>query len=316
MARTGITYEQVAEQAEKMAANGQQPTIKALREALGSTGSPNTIHRHLTAWTAARPVKTAQIVELPQSLTLAISEAIRKAALQARSEIEAALVQAQAEAADLATAGEAIEAERDVLAEQVATLTSERDKLAGKAAQQVLDLAEQGQRIESERQAAEAARVELAKAQLKGESQAENAKAQAAEIERLRTMLEAEGKARISAEQQAAVLTARLENMAERATKAEARTDLIEKQSQQFAQELSSARVQVQAQQGALDSAVRDIAQANESASRARTEAKRSGEEAAELRGKLAALAKSKNSEALTSPSEPVDKSKAKEKAS
>lgn len=307
MARIGITYEQVAQQADLMAANGQQPTIKALREALGGTGSPNTIHRHLTTRTAARPVKTAQIVELPQSLTLAISEAIRKAASQARSEIEGALVQAHAEAADLATAGEAIEAERDALAEQVATLSSERDKLAGKAAQQAADLVEYGERVEREQNAAEAARVELARVQLRGEAQAEAVKNQALEIERLRAALESVTAARVSADQQAAVLVARLEGMTERATKAEARIELNEKYAQQFTQELNSYRVQVQAQQGALDTAVRDIAQANDSAGKARAEAKRSGEEAAELRGQLVALAKSQ--QAITAPAEPVAKS-------
>lgn len=63
------------------------------------------------------------------------------------------MVQAQAEAAELAAAGEVIEAERDALAEQVATLTTERDTLAGKAAQQAADLTEAQQRIEREQQA-------------------------------------------------------------------------------------------------------------------------------------------------------------------
>ncbi|HIA1771049.1 TPA: DNA-binding protein, partial [Salmonella enterica] len=35
---------------------GQQPTIRAVRERLGDTGSPNTIHKHLAAWREARPV--------------------------------------------------------------------------------------------------------------------------------------------------------------------------------------------------------------------------------------------------------------------
>ena len=50
MARAGITYDQVAHRADAMAAEGRDPTIQGLREALGGTGSPNTIHKHLTAW--------------------------------------------------------------------------------------------------------------------------------------------------------------------------------------------------------------------------------------------------------------------------
>ena len=44
MARQGITFEQVAAVADALAGEGQQPTIRAVREKLGDTGSPNTIH--------------------------------------------------------------------------------------------------------------------------------------------------------------------------------------------------------------------------------------------------------------------------------
>ncbi|WP_221931826.1 DNA-binding protein [Klebsiella pneumoniae] len=53
MARQGITFEQVAAVADALAGEGQQPTIRAVREKLGDTGSPNTIHKHLTAWREA-----------------------------------------------------------------------------------------------------------------------------------------------------------------------------------------------------------------------------------------------------------------------
>lgn len=59
MARQGITFEQVAAVADALAGEGQQPTIRAVREKLGDTGSPNTIHKHLTAWREARPVAAA-----------------------------------------------------------------------------------------------------------------------------------------------------------------------------------------------------------------------------------------------------------------
>ena len=59
MARQGITFEQVAAVADALAGEGQQPTIRAVRERLGDTGSPNTIHKHLAAWREARPVAAA-----------------------------------------------------------------------------------------------------------------------------------------------------------------------------------------------------------------------------------------------------------------
>jgi len=286
MARPGVTFEQVAAVADAMIGEGQQPTIVAVRDRIG-TGSPNTIHKHLTAWRAARPQATAAAPELPVSLTTAIAAEIEKAAANARAEVESKLVRAQAEAAELANAGEALETERDELLENVVELTTERDTLAGKAEQQAADIKAQAERIEREQQAAEAARVDLAKAQLKIEASAERLGEQAAEIERLRVALDSESKARITSEQQAAVLSAKLESMTDRATKAEARTEIAEKQSQQNAQELNSARNQVQAQQIALDAAAREIEDVRRQIKDVRAEAKKSGEEAAELRGKL-----------------------------
>ena len=207
MAREGISFEQVAAAADALVGEGQQPTIRAIRERLG-TGSPNTVHRHLAAWREARSAATAAAPELPLTLTAAIAAEIERAAAQARAEVEGRLVQALGEGAELAAAGEVIEAERDALSELVAELTRERDTLAGKAEQQATDLADQAQRIEREQQAAESARVELATARLKIEAQAERQREQAAEIERLRAALAEAQHGRTAAEQQAAVLAA------------------------------------------------------------------------------------------------------------
>ncbi|WP_246221825.1 DNA-binding protein, partial [Marichromatium bheemlicum] len=51
MARPGITYKEVAAAAEALTEQGETPSIKRVRDHLG-TGSPNTIHRHLSAWRA------------------------------------------------------------------------------------------------------------------------------------------------------------------------------------------------------------------------------------------------------------------------
>ena len=206
MAREGITFEQVAAAADDLVGQGKQPTIKAIREALG-TGSPNTVHRHLATWREGRPQAVVTASALPASLTAVIAAEIERAAAQARAEIEARLVQAQAEAADLSGAGEALEAERDALVEQVAALTTERDTLAGKAAQQAADIAAQVLQIEREQAAAEAARLEVATARVKIEAQSE----QAAELVRLRAALDSSQQVRQQAEQQAAVLAAKLE---------------------------------------------------------------------------------------------------------
>jgi len=287
MARTGVTFEQVEAVADAIRGEGLQPTINAVRERIG-TGSPNTIHRHLTVWRSARPQAVTVTTELPASLTSAIATEIERAAASARAEIESKLVQAQTEAVELANVGEALEAERDELIEQVAALTTERDTLAGKAEQQAADIKAQAERIEREQQAAESARVELARAQLKIESSVEKLADQAAEVKRLRTALDTETKSRIAAEQQAAVLTAKFEAMTDRATKAEAKAEQQEKQAQQTNQELNSSRNQIQAQQIALDTAAREIEDVRKQIKDARLKEKSANDEAAGLKGRLA----------------------------
>ena len=244
MARQGITRDQVFTAADALVGDGQQPTINAIRERLGGTGSPNTIHKHLVQWREARPVAAVAAPELPQALTAAIAGEIEKAAAKARAEKEQELQQAQAEAAELGAAGEALEAERDELAEQVAVLTTERDTLAGKAAQQAADLADAQQRIEREQQAAEAARVELATARLRAEGLTERHAAQGKEVEQLRAAVEDERKGRIAAEQAAAVLAARLEASAELVVRAETRAELAERQADQVTQDVRKAHAE------------------------------------------------------------------------
>lgn len=287
MAREGISFEQVAAAADALVGEGQQPTIRAIRERLG-TGSPNTVHRHLAAWREARPAATAAAPELPLTLTAAIAAEIERAAAQARAEVEGRLVQALGEGAELAAAGEAIEAERDALSELVAELTRERDTLAGKAEQQAADLADQAQRIEREQQAAESARVELATARLKIEAQAERQREQAAEIERLRAALAEAQHGRTAAEQQAAVLAAKLEACAERVARAEARVEQIEQQ----------AAKTVQAHDAARAATAQETRQLQAERDDARLQAASAREQAARLAGQLEALTvKEKNAD-------------------
>ena len=131
MTRPGITAAHVATAAEALQAEGQQPTIRAVRERLGDTGSPNTIQRHLAAWRKARPV-AAPAQELPKVLAAAIAAELAGAATAAREAAQAEIDQAHAEAAELAAAGEALENERDELAAQVQGLRGERDTLTGR----------------------------------------------------------------------------------------------------------------------------------------------------------------------------------------
>ncbi len=297
MARPGITFEQVAQAADALLAAGKNPTINAVREALGGTGSPNTVHRHLTAWRGARPQAQAAAHELPAELVNSFGKELAKAAASARAEIEAQLVQAQSEAAELSATGETLEAQLADIAEQLAGVATERDSATATAAERAAEIERQAQTIQREQQAAEAARVELAKSQLKIEGLAEKLSDQAIEIGRLRDALDAADKARQEATQSAAVLASEIRGAERRATEAEAREgvalaarEAIDKQINAAKLAEQQARIAEQAVQARLDATVREIEQAKKATAEARAEAKTSGEIAAELRGKLAAI--------------------------
>lgn len=295
MARIGITYEQVAAVADGMVGAGLQPTIKSVREHLG-TGSPNTVHAHLVAWREARPVAVVAAPTLPASLTAAIGAEISQAAARARAEVEGELVRVQGEAGELARAGDALEDQVADLTEQVTHLVTERDQavtLAGERAAEVARLFEQ---VEREQRRAEVSRVELATSRLRLEGLAERQAVQAAEVVRLGAALDEQREARAAAEQVGAVLTARLEAANDRATAAEAG----QREAVRLRDELAAVQLQAQAQQIALDAARKaaDEARADAKAARdqaaedARAQAGRVREleiQAAELRGAKAA---------------------------
>lgn len=244
MARQGVTFEQVVACADALAGEGVQPTIRAVRERLGDKGSPNTIHRHLSAWRDARPLVSSVTQELPQALSAAIAAEIERASARSRAEIEQRLVQAQAEATELAAVGEALEAERDGLQDQLTALTSDRDTLEGKAQQQASDLADARRRVEREQQAAESARVELATARLRIEALSERIKDQGEEMTRVRLALNEAQEGRIAAEQQAAVVMAKLEASEALVKRAERRVEQVEQQALKAEQRNESARAE------------------------------------------------------------------------
>jgi colicin import membrane protein len=278
MARVGISYEQVAAAADALVGEGQSnPTINAIRERLG-TGSPNTIHRHLTAWNEARPQVPAPAPVLPASLATAIATEIGRAAAQARLEIEEKLVQSHDETNVLAKVGEALEAENSALVDQVIALTTERDQALALATDRAAEITRQAQELARERNAAEQARIEVAQNRNKLDGQIEKLGEQKNEIDQLRKALEMSQDARQQAEKLVAqaekladVATAKLESMTERATKAETRLDQLEEKLQQVTQELNSATAQLASQQ----------------IKEAQAEAKNALEEVAELRSRL-----------------------------
>lgn len=282
-----ITQEQVNAAADAIRAGGAKPTARAVRETLGG-GSMATVLKFLQVWQSGQVRATENPVVLPVGLQRALVDFIGQEVASAKANLQDDLVAAQQANGDLIAESERQASTIELQAEALELMQAEKAVLAGRLAQVESDLAKAGDDVAAERQAAEYARTELAKAQLRLEALPRIE----AEADRLRIELEQERAAKVAAEQSAAVAVARLDGMTDRAQKAEALAEKTEKQAAQAAGELSGARAQVQAQQTALDAAARECDSLRIQVQGARAEAKKSGEEAAELRGQLSATAK------------------------
>lgn len=280
MAREGVTYEQIKAAAEELVSEGREPTIRAVRERLRGTGSPNTIHRHLTKWRDARPDAPAATADLPASILREINSEIQRAVSAARADIESQLARALTEAADLAAAGEALEAERDALSEQVSALTSDRDVLAGKAAEQLVEIERLGHELERERRAAEDARIEIAQGRLKLEAQTVQLAEQRAQLDQQDQDLRAEQRNRIAAERDLASVSASRDGLAERLQELHGRE-------QTALREVADLRAQADQHVKISNASTGDVARLQEALSRVTDEASRLRAETVNLRDQL-----------------------------
>lgn len=127
MARSGILYSQVAKAAAQLAAAGANPTVDAVRAALGDTGSKSTIGPMLRQWRHGhREQATAVAAGLPADLLEAVQALHQRMEARAQARIEevretSARDQAQASeqlTASLAAA-QVLQVERDDLAKQL-----------------------------------------------------------------------------------------------------------------------------------------------------------------------------------------------------
>ena len=213
-----ITYEQVAAVADAMKAAGAKPTSRSVRERLGNVGSMGTVNKLLAEWKARQERQIANALTLPANLQRAMLDFMAQELNQAKAALEADLAEQQQETADLAAENERQAAEIDAQVEKIATLQAELATVRGRSAQLEADLAAVGHAAEREREAAERARIELAKAQLRLEAMPRLE----GDLTAVRADLERERAGRVVAEQAAAVLTAKLEAVTNRADKAEA----------------------------------------------------------------------------------------------
>lgn len=91
MARAGILYSQVAQSAAKLAAEGKNPTVDSVREALGGTGSKSTIAPMLKRWKSEHQETVAEAeLGLPAELVHAVKGVYDKLQADLAQQLESA----------------------------------------------------------------------------------------------------------------------------------------------------------------------------------------------------------------------------------
>lgn len=272
MARDGVSYEQVKAAADTLVAEGRKPTLRAVREQLGGTGSPNTIQRHLTKWRDARPQGPTVTVELPQTIIREIHAEIARAADTARAEIQERLAESEQEAADLAREGERLQEQNERLEARLAELTTERDVLAGKAEEQGKELVRLGHELDRERNATEQARIEVAQARLTTDAQGKQLETMALELEQLRNELRQERTARTEAQREHAAAAEGRAALAERVRDLQEREQSAIRQVTELRERLDALNGTSQANATNLARVTSELKAASESLTEARAE--------------------------------------------
>ena len=240
---TTITPAQVNAIADALKSEGVTPTLRAVRERLG-TGSMGTINKLLQQWKAGQEHQAAAALTLPPALQRAVLDFMAAELAAARAPLEADLAEQQQAAADLAAENERQTAAIDDLTAQLDQLAAEKATAEGRAEQLAADLAGSKEDAARERQAAEAARTELAKAVLRLEAMPRLE----ADLAAIRAELATERQARIDAERQAAVLTAqktdlegRLVDAKKEAERVGAQLEKAQTRAEQLADKLAEA---------------------------------------------------------------------------
>jgi DNA repair exonuclease SbcCD ATPase subunit len=279
-----ITYEQVTAAADTLKTEGAKPTLKAVREQLGNVGSMGTINKFLQRWKAGQVHQVAPALVLPPALQRALLEFMDRELANARAALETDLADQQQAAADLAAENERQADAIDAQTEAAEQLRAEAAALTGRAGQLDADLQDAKGEAARERSAAETARTELAKAQLRLEAMPRLER----DLDAVRGAMEAERIGKITAEQTAAVLAAKHEAAERRAAEADARTANADRAMTRLAEKLETMAAALLDASKATQTAQARLEIQTRNADEARASAKKFADEVDALRARLA----------------------------
>lgn len=212
-----ITQEQVSRAAETIRDAGGRPTARSIRERLGA-GSMATVLKLFQAWQDAQ-IRPAEVpVTLPPSLQRGLLDFVAAEVERSRLELRTELDIANQANADLITECERLGLSVDNLTAALENVYAEKAELAGRLTQVEADLDSCRREAATERQAAEVARTELAKALLRLEAMPRLE----GDLEAARKDATAERAGRAGAEQASAVALAKLDGAIEARKQVEA----------------------------------------------------------------------------------------------
>lgn len=226
-----ITQAEVNAAADALRAGGIKPTLRAVRDKMGGRGSNATVLRLMQVWRNAQVEQPEAPIVFPAALQRALVDFIGQEVSRGKANIEAELVEAQQQVADLIAESERLTRDLDAANDYAEKTLRERDEIRGRREQTEADLAECRNLLDEARTIAESERTERAKAELRLEAMPRLED----EIKSLRTTLDAERAAKVAAEQSAAVSKTRQEGEGRALARAEkeletARTELAKAQ--------------------------------------------------------------------------------------
>jgi chromosome segregation ATPase len=243
MARQEVTLDEVTAAAISLQNDGNRVTIEAVRDLLG-TGSPNTIHKHLTVWrgSQAKPAEAPK-AEIPESIVAALGSWAQQFAEEAGAGARDALAQSESDMDALLKSGEQLEAERDELLAQVASVTAARDQALDTAAERAEEIERLTAELRNARQVAMDALVGKAKDQLAIDGKDAQLAELRVQIERYVAASAAESDARLVAEMELIGATTARDNLAAEVKDLRAQLDASKAERRALRTEMEALRV-------------------------------------------------------------------------
>lgn len=164
-----ISQEQVNAAADALRAAGVKPTVRAVRDKLG-TGSQATVMRLLGVWKSNQVQASETPLTLPAPFQRVLVDYLAQTVAEEKQGLSAELAEQQQVNTDLGLENERLATQISALQSELAAIQSERDALVGRVQQLETDLRLARGEAEQERSAAAAVRVDLARAQLRLEA--------------------------------------------------------------------------------------------------------------------------------------------------